>query len=194
MDSFGLLGYRLGFRLNNWQSIFKLPLVFLGIIIKPDECFYPLFPSFKNPFVEQTLPAIVPSFNSSFTQYVRSLFAFDADILIVSGFGLSHQHLASLSGVSNSQYIASSKYMEVIVNGNEVKLNHYLTAEEILLCFPINRLITYESSAIAWTKKINSEIEITCYKAPGLLNFSPFYSFFIKKSLSRINIAVLDPQ
>src|SRR5690606_28949846 len=61
-DTFGLIGYRMAYRGRNWKSWLTFPLAFLyALTHKPDVCFFPLYPTLKNPFVRKSGRPIVPS-------------------------------------------------------------------------------------------------------------------------------------
>jgi hypothetical protein len=190
VDSFGPIGYRIGFQLNNWKSFVKIvPLAITYFFFRPDQCFYPLFPYRINPLVKKTFHASFPVYDASYINYIRSLIPIYSDTLIIGGFGIDAHALAVYHGKEKT-YVATSKHKEIFVNGKLITLPSHLSAEDVLAAHNFSVIISYESSVLCWAKIIRPNAEVICYRADGLKCYSPFINIYAKSVLNALGISV----
>ena len=192
-DSFGLIGYRFGFRWRNRNSIFgciknllSVPAMYLyAMTHKPDLCFYNMYPSVHNPFVKKTEVASVPHLSSSKMNLLKSLLGNEKRTLIVAGFGYNIQKMAYYYGLS--KYIGTSKNLEIIIDGTTTPLSEFICAEDVLMGDFVDKVIGYNSTAICWAYRIGG-VEIECFEAPGLDETFGWYNYYSRKTLAKCGI------
>jgi hypothetical protein len=190
-DTFGLLGYRLGFRGRSLKSWLSSPLaVMYARMNKPDLCFFPMMPEIANPFVKDSRQASIPPLANEKLYHLKSIITDEPRTLLISGFGYDHFNMASASGCK--RWIATSKNKEIFIDGNRVELPYHVTAEEVLMLKRPPRLISYTGTAVVWAKRIYPGLDIECYKASGLdYQYGSLYSVMASRSLNKIGIKVL---
>lgn len=172
-DSFGRLGYRLGFRIIGGfkftgllkQLCFMPFAYFYATTHKPDICFYNMYPKVKNPFVKKTKQAVIPVVSQEKKKQIIALTRGEQRVLLLGGFGYDYKKMAESLGLS--RYIATSKHKEIIIDGNLHPLDDFICAEEVLLSGVVNKIIGYNSTAICWAYRIGG-IEIETYEATAL--------------------------
>lgn len=190
-DSFGHLGYRLGFRGNNLKSWLTLPFAKIyAITHKPDKCYFPMFPEIRNSFVKETLPVLVPTLSKDKKQTILNLCKQECRPLLITGFGYDLEKM--LSSLNLKKFIATSKNKEIIIDGNTIPLDYHICAEEVLLSGLVTEIIGYNSTAIVWAKKLYPDIPIHCFESLTLKKSYGFlYNILSKKSLQNIGINLL---
>lgn len=189
-DTFGHIGYRLGFRGNKFKTWLTLPLAKLYALKHvPDICYFPLATYLNNPFVKKTLPVVVPVLSKSKQQVLASLLGEEKRVLLIGGFGYDVKKMAVELGLD--KYIATSKGIEIIVDGIVHPLTQRICAEEVLLSSMVSGIAGYTSSAIVWARLLNPSMNIECFKAEHFdRQYGPFYSFLAARSLKKMGIMV----
>lgn len=190
-DTFGHINYRLAFRGRKLKSWITLPLAKIyALIHKPDRCYFPFYPAIKNPFVAKTLPVVVPPLMESKLIALKSLFNGETRPIILGGFGYDVKNMATACNIT--KYVATSKGLEIIIDGKVYPLTERICAEEVLLSGLVSELIGYNSSAVVWAKLIYPEMQIKCYIAP---EFNKKYGFLFNKlsikALKKIGVSAL---
>jgi hypothetical protein len=191
-DSFGYWGFGLGFGLGfgfwfRLRQFIKVPFRALyAITHKPDICFYPLFPNMKNVFVKQTLPVILPVLTMNKRQQILQITNGEKRPLLIGGFKFNVEKMAKYLKID--KYIATSKLMEIIVDGVKVPLNERICAEEVLMSGCVSAVYGYPSTVFAWLKHYCPEVETKCFWCNGLDHRYGFYNRFAKQSLRKIGI------
>lgn len=189
-ETFGQIGYRIGFRGKKLKSYISLPYAKLySMLNKADVCYFQAYPRFKNPFAKETHPMLVPPLVSSKNELLKDLIGDKKRPLILGGFGYDVFKMAAKLGIE--EYIASSKGPEIIIDGKVHPLKELVSAEEILLSRNVSKIIGYTSNVILWAKLITPDMPITCYAVTGLNKFaSPFFGWYAKKTFKRYGIIV----
>lgn len=196
-DSFGRLGYRLGFRIIGgfkFTSLLKqlcfMPFAyFYATTHKPDICFYNMYPKVKNPFVKKTKQAVIPVVSQEKKKQIIALTRGEQRVLLLGGFGYDYKKMAESLGLS--RYIATSKHKEIIIDGNLHPLDDFICAEEVLLSGVVNKIIGYNSTAICWAYRIGG-IEIETYEATALnRQYGFMFGNLSRKTLAKCGINLL---
>lgn len=189
-DTFGHVGYRLGFRGNKLKTWLTLPFAKLYAVKHvPDICYFPLASYLSNPFVKKTLPVVVPALSNAKQEVLASLMGGEKRVLLIGGFGYDVKKMAS--ELSLDKYIATSKGIEIIVDGIVYPLSQRICAEEVLLSGMVAGIAGYTSSAIVWGKLLYPSMNIECFKAEHFdRQYGPFYSFLAARSLKKMGITV----
>lgn len=172
-DSFGRLGYRLGFRLVGgfnmlgfFKQLLSVPIMYLyALTHKPDICFYNMAPAVKNPFVKNTIRAAIPSLDLRKKEFLNTYLKNEKRILLISGFGYDLQKM--VDNLKLDKYIATSKNKEIIIDGKPIPLNEFICAEEVLLTGLVKGIIGYDSTAMCWAYRLG-DVDIKCYHANKL--------------------------
>lgn len=191
-ENFGQIGYRLGFRSKKIKTWITLPFAKLfAILNKIDICYFPSYPFFNNPFTKVTRLVHIPPLVNSKKIVLEELLGPVKRPLIIGGFGFDVAKMAKV--LELKYYIATSKEMEIIIDGVSIPLKERISAEEIIIGNYVSALFSYTSNVVVWCKRINPEIPIQCYKSSGINHFAgPLYSYFAKKALLKMGIKVLD--
>lgn len=193
-DSFGRLGYRLGFRLGSVSSfkgllkqLISLPVMYLyAIAHKPDFCFYNMYPAVKNTFVKKTLQAYVPTIEEEKKKLLNKLTDGEQRPLLVSGFGYDVDRMSNHLGLS--KYIATSKNKEIIVDGEVYHLDRYICAEDVMISGCVNKIIAYNSTAVCWAILIGN-IAIDCYESCALnTKYGFLFGMLSRKALRKCGV------
>jgi hypothetical protein len=184
-ENFGQIGYRLGFRSKKLKTWITLPFAKLfAVFNKIDICYFPSYPFIKNPFAKETRLVHIPPLVSSKKKKLQELLGSTKRPLVIGGFG--YDVLKMTKVLKLNKYIATSKKMEIIIDGTIIPLNERISAEEIIIGNYVSTLFSYTSNVVVWCKRINPNIPIHCYKSNGLNNFAgPLYSYFAKKALKK---------
>ncbi|MFD2276212.1 hypothetical protein ACFSQZ_07015 [Rubritalea spongiae] len=190
-DSFGLLGYALGYRRLSWKS---LPAVLLtplyALLHKPDENYYPLAEYLANPFVKRTRSVTRPVLGVAKREVLDSYAGTEKRPLLIGGFGYSAEKMAKELGISS--FWATSKNREIIVDGIAHATDIQISAEDVLLSGWVSEVVSYESTVVCWARCLEPEIKVSCYSAPALSKvFGPIYRILAARTLSKIGVTVL---
>lgn len=196
-DSFGRLGYRLGFRLQNGsdaKEILKqlciMPLMY-GYATQhmPDFCFYNMAPAVKNPFVKKTIKASIPALDAHKKSFLLEHATGEKRPLLIAGFGYDLDKMVEVLQVK--RYIATSKNREIIIDGIIYPLDEYICAEEVLLSGCVDAIIGYNSTAMCWAYLLGG-VEITCYESKALSRQYGFMNGSLtRKTLKKCGIELL---
>lgn len=189
-DTFGHLGYRIGYRGKNLKTWLSLPFFKLyALANKPDRCYFPLYPIFKNPFVKETLATHKPIIKKGKIEFLNDILKNEKRIMLIGGFGYDVSKMAQELGIQ--KFIATSKHKEIIVDGETIQLQERICAEEIMFGGYVSKIVAYTTSAVVWAKMFCPEIEIDCYEAKQFnVQFGPFYNKYAISSLSKLQITV----
>jgi hypothetical protein len=189
-DTFGHIGYRLGYRGNKLKSWLTLPLAKLyAMLNKPDLCYFPLYPFMKNPFVKNTVSVEIPPLLCSKKEKLLDLTNGEKRVLLIGGFGYDVKRMAKV--LKLDRYIATAKGAEIIIDGETFPLIERICAEEVLMSGYVSQIVGYTSSAIVWAKIIDTDIKIDCYLASAFSrNYGPFFNFYAKRALQKMGIEV----
>lgn len=196
-DSFGRLGYRLGFRLVggfNVKGFIKqlciIPFAYhYANTHKPDICYYNMFPAVKNDFVKETRKAFLPKVSERKKAFILDKINGEKRTLLIAGFGYNLQKM--VKHLNLNKYIATSKDREIIIDGVRYPLEDYICAEEVLLSGCIDHIIGYNSTAMCWAYLIGN-IKITCYEAEKLSYLYGFLNGYLtRKTLKKCGITLL---
>lgn len=196
-DSFGRLGYRLGFRLVggfNLKGLIKqlisLPIMYVyANRHKPDICYYNLYPHVVNPFVRETRQAEIPSLDPAKKHFLKEKAMGEKRPLIISGFGYDLKKMVKCLNVD--KYIATSKGREIIIDGINYPLDYYICAEEVLLSGCVDSIIGYNGTAVCWAKLIGN-VRITCYEAKKLCHQYGFmYGCLTRRAFKKCGLKLL---
>jgi hypothetical protein len=196
-DSFGRLGYRLGFRLVggfNWKGFLKqvcvMPYMYwYALRHQPDICYYNMYPKVSNPFVRTTIQAAIPELNPEKKQFILQHAPGDKRPLLISGFGYNLQKMVAHLGVT--RYIATSKDKEIIIDGRVIPLDDFICAEEVLLSGCVNEIIGYDSTAMCWAYLLNN-VKITCYEAKKLSEQYGFLNGYLtRRTMKKCGLTLL---
>ncbi|MDR0604502.1 MAG: hypothetical protein LBG80_09400 [Bacteroidales bacterium] len=187
-DAFGHIGYRIGYRGKHLKSWLTLPLAKIyAMMHKPDICYYPLYPAVKNTFVKTTYPVNKPPLLPSKAQLLKNHTNGIKRPLLISGFGYNVEKMAKCLNIE--QYIATSKNLEIIVDGKTIPLTERICAEEVLLSGYVSSITGYSSSAMVWAKFLYPDMPIQCYEAKGLDRaYGKYNSCYTKRVLKKIGI------
>lgn len=198
-DSFGLIGYRIAFRMGgklfskkNLKQMFGiLPMCFYALTHKPDLCFYNLMPYVHNPFVKKTIQAFVPTISEAKRQFLQNIVGDKKRPLLISGFGYDLEKM--VKSLNIHEYIATSKNREIIIDGEVIPLDEFICAEEVMLSGCVNEVIGYNSTAIGWALLIGN-IKITCYESSELnRQYGTLNGFLTRNTLKKCGINLLLP-
>lgn len=196
-DSFGLIGYRLGYRMggklfskkNLKQLIGIIPMYLYALTHKPDLCFYNLMPYVHNPFVKETVQAVLPKISEYKRNFLQNIVGDKKRPLLISGFGYSLDKMVKYLNIQ--EYIATSKNKEIIIDGKIIPLDEFICAEEVMLSGCIDEVIGYNSTAIGWALLIGN-IKITCYESTALnRQYGFFNGSLTRKTLKKCGIYLL---
>jgi hypothetical protein len=189
-DAFGHIGYRIGFRgrkLKSWLTWLTLPVAKLyAMFHRPDACYFPLYPPIKNTFVKKTYPAKQPPLIYSKAMQLKEITNGIRRPLLISGFGYSLEKM--VKHLKLEQYIATSKHLEIIIDGKIIPLTERICAEEVLLSGYVSSIIGYNSSAMVWAKLLYPDMPIQCYKAKELDNLFGKFNEYAKRALEKSGI------
>lgn len=196
-DSFGFIGYRLGYRMggklfskkNLKQMFCILPVYFYALTHKPDLCFYNLMPYVHNPFVKKTIQAFVPTISDAKRKFLQNIVGDKKRPLLISGFGYDLEKM--VKSLNIHEYIATCKNREIIIDGEVIPLDEFICAEEVMLSGCVKEVIGYNSTAIGWALLIGN-IKITCYESTELnRQYGLFNGFLTRKTLNKCGIRLL---
>lgn len=196
-DSFGRLGYRLGFRLVGGfnikgllKQLISMPIMyFFAKRHEPDICFYNMADYLPNPFVKTTIKAAVPVCDNRKKTFLKSLVGEEKRPLLISGFGYNLEKM--VKHLTVEKYIATSKDKEIIIDGKVYPLDEFICAEEVLLSGYVNRIIGYNSTAMCWAMMLGN-IEIECYESRKLSELYGFLNGYLsRKTLKKCNVVML---
>ena len=188
-DSFGKIGYRLGYRGLKIKTILAIPYFYrYAFAHMPDCCFYPLYPQIRNPFVKTTLPASLPSLSQDKLTFLREKTQGERRPLLITGFGFNLQKMAK--NLNLTKYIATSKHKEIIIDGICYPIDIRICAEEVLSSGLISSIIGYNSSVMAWATHLEN-IEIKCYESRELNKQYGLFGYFSRKTLKKMGIKLL---
>lgn len=193
-DSFGLIGYRLGYRMggklfskkNLKQMIGIIPMYLYALMHKPDLCFYNLMPYVHNPFVKETVQAVLPKISEYKRNFLQDIVGDKKRPLLVSGFGYDLDKMVKYLNIQ--EYIATSKNKEIIIDGKIIPLDEFICAEEVMLSGCVNEVISYNSTAIGWALLIG-DIKIMCYESTALnRQYGLLYGCLTRNTLKQCSI------
>ena len=196
-DSFGRLGYRLGFRLVGGFDIkgFIKQLCIMPFAYhyanthKPDICYYNMYPAVKNEFVRTTKQAHLPKVNTKKKAFLLDKINGEKRTLLIAGFGYNLQNMVKYLNLN--KYIATSKDREIIIDGIRYPLDDYICAEEVLLSGCVDSIIGYNSTAMCWAYLIGN-IKITCYETKRLsYQYGFLNGYLTRKTLKKCGIELL---
>lgn len=196
-DSFGLIGYRIAFRMggklfskkNLKQMIGIIPMYLYALMHKPDLCFYNLMPYVHNPFVKETVQAVLPKISEYKRNFLQNIVGDKKRPLLVSGFGYDLDKMVKYLNIQ--EYIATSKNKEIIIDGKIIPLDEFICAEEVMLSGCIDEVIGYNSTAIGWALLIGN-IKIACYESTALnRQYGFFNGSLTRKTLKKCGICLL---
>lgn len=196
-DSFGLIGYRIAFRMggklfsrkNLKQIIGILPMYLYALVHKPDLCFYNLMPYVYNPFVKKTIRAVLPKISESKMNFLQNIVGEKKRPLLISGFGYDLDKMVKYLNIQ--EYIATSKNKEIIIDGKVIHLDDFICAEEVMLSGCVDEVIGYNSTAIGWALLIGN-IKITCYESTALnRQYGFFNGSLTRKTLKKCGVRLL---
>lgn len=192
-DSFGLLGYRLGFcnpKNSRYYYLSILPMVIYAFFHRPDFCYFPCMPNLPNPFVCKSLEPLKPPLPKAKEKLLRQLLGSEHRPLVIAGFGYDAIKMAESRGWD--KFIATSKNKEIIIDGVYHPTPFFVTAEDILLFDSPTELLSYTSSAVVWARRWYPDLKIDCYHASKL---NQQYGFLctrlIRRTLAKLKIKVL---
>lgn len=189
-DTFGHLGYRLGYRGRSAHSLLSLPYFKIRALrCMPDGCFFPCAPEIHNPFVKKTHQTSMPPLGSEQQNRIIELLGGKARPILIGGFGYDNGKMARHLGLSS--YVATSKSREIIVDGVHIPLETHLCAEEILLAGVVSKVVSYTSTAVVWAKRWYPDLEISCYRASALdRKYGPIFSLLAARALRKMGVTV----
>lgn len=190
-DTFGHINYRLAFRSRKLKTWLTLPIAKIyAMINKPDRSYFPFYPSMNNPFVKKTLSVVIPPLLGSKQLILKDLLSDEKRTLLIGGFGYDVKKMANY--LKLDKYIATSKGMEIIIDGFKYPLIERICAEEVLLSGYVHNIVSYNSSAVVWAKILYPKMDILCYTATALnKQFGFLYNKLSKQNLSKIGVIVL---
>lgn len=189
-DSFGLIGYRIGFRGKKVSSWLTWPYFYLfAQRNKPNSCYFPLAKWQINSFVQQTKEVVIPSLSAKKRSFLDEMTKGKKRVLLLGGFGYDIVNMAKY--LCLDEFIATSKGKEIIVDGISHPVDERICAEEVLLSGLVCKVVGYESTVMVWAKLIDESIEIECFTSQALANnYGFFYNWLAKKTLGRLGINV----
>lgn len=196
-DSFGLIGYRFGFRLVGGfhlkgfiKQICIMPFAyFYAMTHKPDICFYNMYPNVSNPFVKKTSLAEIPQISQSKRKEIIALTNGEKRTLLLGGFGYDYERMAKSLGLT--RYVATSKHKEIIIDGIIYPLEDFICAEEVLLSGIVDKIIGYNSSAVCWAYRIE-HVNIETYESSALnRQFGFLFGHYSRKAFGKCGINLL---
>lgn len=196
-DSFGPLGYRLGFRLVGGfnlkgfiKQLISMPIMYVyALTHEPDLCFYNMAPAVSNPFVKKTVKASIPTLDPKKKKFIEEKTSGQKRTLLIAGFGYDVDRMAEYTGLK--QYIATSKNREIIIDGTEYPLDEYICAEEVLLSGCVDEIIGYNSTAMCWAYLLDN-VRITCYESTQLSHLYGFMNGRLtRKTMKRCGLTLL---
>lgn len=156
-NAFSMFGYVLGFRTKGLFSFLKgMYIYFEYKKAKADVTFFALYPN-KCCFSKETLP--LTELKTNYPENIKHIA--DCDTLIVPGWGMETNDLVAFFDI-NEKYCASSKELSININGTHRKLEHYITAEDIINYGTIKRIIGTPSTALIFAKSKYPEIQVDC--------------------------------
>lgn len=190
-DTFGHVNYRLAFRSRKIKTWITLPLAKIySVMNKPDRCYFPFYPSIANPFVKKTFQVSTPPLLDSKKTLLENILSGEKRTMLIGGFGYDIEKMANY--LKLDKYIATSKGMEIIVDGEKYPLTERICAEEVLLSGYVHKIVSYNSSAVVWAKMIYPQMEIECYVATALnKQFGFLFNKLSIQALRKIGIEVL---
>jgi hypothetical protein len=190
-DTFGHIGYRIGFRGRILKSYLTLPLAKIyAMTHKPDICYFPLYPKIRNPFVKKTFQVKRPPLMNSKAEVLKNITNEIKRPLLISGCGYNMERMAKCLNIEH--YIATSKNLEIVVDGKVIPLTERICAEEVLLSGYVSSVTGYSSSAMIWAKFLYPDMPIQCYKATRLDHHFGKFNRYAKRALKKIGIDLKD--
>ncbi|MCH5310463.1 MAG: hypothetical protein J1E57_00630 [Prevotella sp.] len=191
-DSFGPIGYRFGFKIKkiNLKQLLAIPAMYLyAITHKPDLCFYNMGEYIKNPFCRKTIKAYIPSIAKEKSDFLHKITGGQKRPLLISGFEYDHKKMANALNIK--QYIATSKLNKIIIDGQQIPLDFFICAEEVLLSGYSDSIIGYNTTAMCWAKLVGN-MKITCYESKKLSFLTGFmYGILSRRTLKKCGITLL---
>lgn len=196
-DSFGLIGYRVGYRMggkifsmkNFKQMLSLIPMYVYALTHKPDLCFYNLMPYVHNPFVKETVQAVLPKISESKRNFFQNIGGNKKRPLLISGFGYDLDKMVKYLNIQ--EYIATSKNKEIIIDGKVIPLNEFICAEEVMLSGCVDEVIGYNSTVMGWALLIGN-IKVTCYESEALNRQYGFLNGSLtRKTLKKCGVRLL---
>lgn len=187
-ESFGLIGYRLGFQGRKLKTKLALPaLVLYDFLNKPEIGYFP-YSKIKNPFVKSSFPASIPPLSPYKQKLIEELTGGKKRPLIVSGWGYNLENMVDQLGLT--EYIATSKGLELVVDGQKIPINERICSEEVLLSGYVSYVVGYNSATMVWAKYIYPNISIDCYESLVLNKLCGKFGTYSKKTFEKIGIEV----
>lgn len=142
-------------KLNAKSPYSIIKTIFLPTLIElffqADVCFHPFSPAYTSCFAKKTLPLAGIEVPMQKVQVVKSIIEkYNPEHLIIGGFEYSPKDLAERFNISN--YIATTKQKFLCVNGENITIDDFLCAEEILSIFKPKAVIGCASDAVLSAK------------------------------------------
>ncbi len=185
-ESFGLIGYRLGFRGRTLKTKLALPLLVLyDTINKPDIGYFP-YSKIKNPFVKESFKAAFPPLSTKKQNFINEITGGTKRPLIVSGWGYNLENM--VNHLKLKKYIATSKGMELVIDGNKIPITERICSEEVLLSGCVSNIIGYNSATMIWAKYLFPDIKIECFETNLLNKLCGKFGKFSRKTFRQIGL------
>lgn len=158
-DAFSLWGYGMGAKVKSFPSFIKATISYFEYRkAKANFCFFQLHP-LKCCFSENTLPLVeVGVYADVYSEHMRVIETENINTLVVPGWGETVESLIELFPETKS-YCATSKDKQINVNGNWQKIDHFITAEDVLKTGKIKKVIGTASTAVLFAKIFDPTIE-----------------------------------
>ncbi len=182
--AFSLFGYILGFRTRSIITFLKGCYIYFEYKkAKADVCFFSLYPN-TCCFSKKTLP--IKENLEYRPKGIESIK--DIETLVVSGWGMNTEELITYFDINNS-YCASSKDLNININGKVIELEEYITGEDIVNFSNIKRVVGTASTVLLYAKNKYPHLEVDCVLT-GVLNetFGIFFESEWKKLGKKMGI------
>lgn len=189
-DTFGPVNYRIAFRGAKLKSWLTLPFAAMyALMHKPDKCYFPLYPYISNPFVKKTEPVLPPALLPEKFKAISDLTGGENRMLLLGGFGYDVVKMAAYLKIE--KYIATSKGLEIIIDGKFHPLDQRICAEEVLLSGCVSSVTGYNGSTMAWAKLLYPDMAIDCYESLAFnRQYGPYFNKFSIRALNKLGIKV----
>jgi len=188
IDAFSLFGFCMSVKWKNFKSLFKLVVMYFEFLQgKADYCFFQLYP-LPACLAKHTLPLTSKTAGVLPKSIMKLILEKKVATLLLPGWGEDEADLQKTFNLK-SNYCATTKSKHIIINGQQLSLDTFITAEDVIHLGIIDRIYATASTAVYYAKLVNPDIYCKVL-LNGYLNrqYGQYYEYFFRKKGQELGI------
>ena len=190
LDSFLRLKTKIWNPFRFIKAIFMPPIIHM--IGKAVICFHPYYPLYNSCYAKRSFRVNDISISSKKSKYIGEIIdSYASKYLIIGGYEYPSQVIADMIGISD--YIATCKSKEIVINNKTIPIKEYICTEELIKIFKPKAVIGYTSDAVAAVSFLYPKVP--CYaiwSKEVQRKWGSLHNWIYKKQTKKIGINVLN--